>query len=107
MADADAITEAVARALFDDGNILGEETWESITEDDRESYRRPIRPVLTAQYAQLVALADAARAVVANWATRDDETIPNDEWLRTNAEAWDALTAAVDALDAPEATDGG
>jgi hypothetical protein len=50
---------------------------------------------------------EAARALVASEATRADETIPHDVWLATNRAAMDALTAAVDALNAPEAIDAG
>lgn len=44
----DPIVEAAARASFDHGNTLGGETWEGITEDDRESHRALARVVLAA-----------------------------------------------------------
>ena len=43
-----AVVEAAARASFDHGNTLGNETWEGITEDDRESHRALARAVLAA-----------------------------------------------------------
>lgn len=44
----DPVLDAAARASFDHGNTLAEETWEGITEDDRESHRALARAVLAA-----------------------------------------------------------
>jgi hypothetical protein len=43
-----AVVEAAARASFDHGNTLGDETWEGITEADRESHRELARAMLAA-----------------------------------------------------------
>jgi len=53
---------------------------------------------------RLAAVVEAARALVASEASRYDGSIDTDEWIAANRAAMDALTAAVNALDAPEAT---
>lgn len=47
--------EAAARAGFEYGNTLGAETWDGLTDDDRESYRGLARAVLAAVSAPLPA----------------------------------------------------
>jgi len=48
------------------------------------------------------ALIEAARALVASEAAREDVTVGDIDWIAANRAAMAALTAAVNALDAPE-----
>jgi hypothetical protein len=61
--------------------------------------------VSLAECEQLTAVAEAARALVASEAARDDPSIDDSDWLAGNRQAMTALTAAVNALGADDRWD--